>query len=106
MFLGQEYRTRWGALDRRRMKAATAQFFQQNWQLAIDPERLVRDLSLAERKLVQIARALIDGAARLVVFDEPTAPWRRRRPVWSPPPSFACATRALPFCIFPTTSMR
>ncbi len=29
---------------------------------------------LAERKLVQIARALIDGAARLVVFDEPTAP--------------------------------
>ncbi|WP_420261475.1 sugar ABC transporter ATP-binding protein [Klebsiella quasipneumoniae] len=59
VFLGQEYRTRWGALDRRRMKAATAQFFQQNWQLAIDPERLVRDLSLAERKLVQIARALI-----------------------------------------------
>ncbi|MBN0668758.1 sugar ABC transporter ATP-binding protein, partial [Pseudomonas aeruginosa] len=50
VFLGQEYRTRWGALDRRRMKAATAQFFQQNWQLAIDPERLVRDLSLAERK--------------------------------------------------------
>ncbi len=74
VFLGQEYRTRWGALDRRRMKAATAQFFQQNWQLALDPERLVRDLSLAERKLVQIARALIDGAARLVVFDEPTAP--------------------------------
>lgn len=95
-----------GALDRRRMKAATAQFFQQNWQLAIEPERLVRDLSLAERKLVQIARALIDGAARLVVFDEPTAPWRRRRPVWSPPLSCACATRALPFCIFPTTSMR
>lgn len=88
------------------MKAATAQFFQQNWQLAIDPERLVRDLSLAERKLVQIARALIDGAARLVVFDEPTAPWRRMRPVWSPPLSCACATRALPFCIFPTTSMR
>ncbi len=106
VFLGQEYRTRWGALDRGRMKAATAQFFQQNWQLAIDPERLVRDLSLAERKLVQIARALIDGAARLVVFDEPTAPWRRRRPVWSPPLSCACATRALPFCIFPTTSMR
>ena len=41
---------------------------------------------------MQIARALIDGAARLVVFDEPTAPWRRRRPVWSPPLSCACAT--------------
>ncbi len=54
------------------MKAATAQFFQQNWQLAIDPERLVRDLSSPSASW-QIARALIDGAARLVVFDEPTA---------------------------------
>ena len=43
-----------------------------NWHHGV--QRLVRDLSLAERKLVQIARALIDGAARLVVFDEPTAP--------------------------------
>ena len=85
VFLGQEYRTRWGALDRRRMKAATAQFFQQNWQLAIDPERLVRDLSLAERKLVQIARALIDGAARLVVFDEPTAPLEAQEARIRPP---------------------
>ncbi len=44
---------------------------------------------------MQIARALIDGAARLVVFDEPTAPWRRRRPVWSPPLSCACATEGI-----------
>ena len=74
VFLGQEYRTRWGALDRRRMNAATRAFFRDSWQLDIHPRRLIRDLSLAERKLVQIARALIDGAAKLVVFDEPTAP--------------------------------
>ncbi|WP_368751956.1 ATP-binding cassette domain-containing protein, partial [Klebsiella oxytoca] len=74
VFLGQEYRTRWGALDRRRMNAATEAFFRDSWQLDINPRRLIRDLSLAERKLVQIARALIDGAAKLVVFDEPTAP--------------------------------
>ena len=74
VFLGQEYRTRWGALDRRRMNAATQAFFRDSWQLDINPRRLIRDLSLAERKLVQIARALIDGAAKLVVFDEPTAP--------------------------------
>ncbi|SQI87834.1 ribose ABC transport system [Klebsiella oxytoca] len=74
MFLGQEYRTRWGALDRRRMNAAAEAFFRDSWQLDINPRRLIRDLSLAERKLVQIARALIDGAAKLVVFDEPTAP--------------------------------
>jgi ribose transport system ATP-binding protein len=56
------------------MNAATAAFFRDSWQLDINPRRLIRDLSLAERKLVQIARALIDGAAKLVVFDEPTAP--------------------------------
>ena len=74
VFLGQEYRHRWGALDRKRMNAATEAFFRDSWQLSINPRRLIRDLSLAERKLVQIARALIDGAAKLVVFDEPTAP--------------------------------
>jgi len=34
----------------------------------------VRDLGVAERKLVQIARALIDDRAKVVVFDEPTGP--------------------------------
>lgn len=74
VFLGQEYRHRGGMLDHRRMNQATRQFFRDSWQLDLDPRRLIRDLSLAERKLVQIARALIDGVARLVVFDEPTAP--------------------------------
>ncbi|PLV63284.1 sugar ABC transporter ATPase [Erwinia sp. B116] len=74
VFLGQELRRPWGALNRRAMIAATEAFFRDNWQLPINANRLIRDLSLAERKLVQIARALIDGAARLVVFDEPTAP--------------------------------
>lgn len=40
----------------------------------IPANRLVRDLGPAERKLVQIARALVDDDARLIVFDEPTAP--------------------------------
>ncbi len=74
VFLGQEHRRVGGWLNRRRMIADTEAFFRSTWQLNIDARRLIRDLSLAERKLVQIARALIDGAARLVVFDEPTAP--------------------------------
>lgn len=74
VFLGQEYHRAGGMLDSRRMRQATRDFFLSTWQLAIDPDRLIRQLSLAERKLVQIARALIDGAAKLVVFDEPTAP--------------------------------
>jgi ribose transport system ATP-binding protein len=40
---------------------------------SIDVRRLVADLSLAERQLVEIARALA-FRARLIVMDEPTAP--------------------------------
>ncbi|CAK9883845.1 MAG: Galactose/methyl galactoside import ATP-binding protein MglA [Candidatus Erwinia impunctatus] len=74
VFLGREIHSRSGMLDSSAMRQATRAFFLDTWQLEIDPERLIRQLSLAERKLVQIARALIDGGAKLVVFDEPTAP--------------------------------
>src|SRR5690606_34615125 len=38
----------------------------------VSPTALVRDISLADRQLVQIARALLDDH-RVVIFDEPTA---------------------------------
>ena len=44
---------------------------------AIDARRLVADLSLAERQLVEIARALA-FRARLIIMDEPTAPLAER----------------------------
>lgn len=40
---------------------------------AINPRRLVSDLSLVERQLVEIARAMA-FRARLIIMDEPTAP--------------------------------
>lgn len=106
MFLGQEYRTRWGALDRRRMNAATEAFFRDSWQLDINPRRLIRDLSLAERKLVQIARALIDGAAKLVVFDEPTAPLEAQEASLVSSAILRLREQGSAFSIFPTTSTR
>ncbi|WP_409158822.1 sugar ABC transporter ATP-binding protein [Pectobacterium sp. B2J-2] len=78
VFLGQEPVNRWRGVDRRAMRRETEQFFQHTFNLSIDANRLIRELSLAERKRVQIARALIDGKARLVVFDEPTAPLEAR----------------------------
>lgn len=40
--------------------------------LAIDPDTLVRQLSMSEKQLVEIARAL-GGEARVLILDEPTA---------------------------------
>lgn len=72
VYMGQELRGRIG-LDKRSMREHSEQFLQKTLGASIDASTLVRDLTVAQRKLVQIARALIDGKARLVVFDEPTA---------------------------------
>ena len=74
VFLGQELSDRFGGLAKRRMRSEAEAFLRDVLECPLDGDRLVRDLGIAERKLVQIAAALIDGNARLVVFDEPTAP--------------------------------
>jgi ribose transport system ATP-binding protein len=73
VFMGQEL-TGLGGLSRREMKTQAERFFKEALGTELSGDLLIRDLGIAERKLVQIARALIDGAAKLVVFDEPTAP--------------------------------
>lgn len=78
VFIGQERCHRWGRLDRPAMRAASERFFREVLNIHLSGNRLIRDLSQAECKLVQIARALIDGDAKLVVFDEPTAPLEAR----------------------------
>jgi ribose transport system ATP-binding protein len=42
-------------------------------EVAIDPDRIVGDLSVAEQQLVEIARAISTGAITLLILDEPTA---------------------------------
>lgn len=73
VFMGQEITGAFG-LDRRSMRAKAESFLSETLHSDISGSTLIRDLGIAERKLVQIARALIDDRARLVVFDEPTAP--------------------------------
>lgn len=73
VFMGQEVSGRLGlrSVDMRRQAEA---FLRDSLHARISGKALIRDLGIAERKLVQIARALIDNRAKLVVFDEPTAP--------------------------------
>jgi ribose transport system ATP-binding protein len=73
VFMGQELQGPLG-LRSRTMRRAAERFLEEALNARISGRTLVRDLGVAERKLVQIARALIDDKAKIVVFDEPTAP--------------------------------
>jgi ribose transport system ATP-binding protein len=70
IFLGHE-RVRGWRLDNAAMRREAVQALQQVG-LDIDPDTRTRDLIVAEKQLVEIAKA-VSRQARLVVMDEPTA---------------------------------
>ncbi|WP_310564275.1 sugar ABC transporter ATP-binding protein [Hydrogenophaga sp.] len=73
LFLGHEIRRGWGGLllDDERMRAQAQQAVAQVG-LTLDVDTRVKDLIVAEKQLVEIARALM-RQARLLIMDEPTA---------------------------------
>lgn len=73
VYMAQEM-SDWKGLKKREMRRRTEAFLEEKLAVKIPGNKLIRDLSTAERKLVQIARALIDDEAKIVIFDEPTAP--------------------------------
>jgi ribose transport system ATP-binding protein len=70
MFLGHELRRGW-LLDERTMRAQARGALDQ-LGLKIDPDTKLRELIVAEKQLVEIAKAQL-RQARLLIMDEPTA---------------------------------
>ncbi|KKB86802.1 ABC transporter ATP-binding protein [Devosia limi DSM 17137] len=70
LFLGREL-TRNGVIDDRAMERIAVQRLA-DLGCTASPRALIRSLPIAQRQLVQIARALLEDH-RLVIFDEPTA---------------------------------
>ena len=71
IFLGHE-KTRGWLLDDAAMRARRAQRAGAGGPGQVDPDTPVRDLIVAEKQLVEIAKALA-RKARLLIMDEPTA---------------------------------
>ncbi|GAB3629375.1 sugar ABC transporter ATP-binding protein [Pandoraea terrae] len=79
IYLGRELRRgggRWGMIDRKAMEIGCASVLQR-LGARFSPHTRVDDLSIAERQLVEIARA-VHGQARILVMDEPTTPLSSR----------------------------
>lgn len=71
VFLGRELRGRVGRLDRPAMRRRTVDLMER-LGVSIDPSSRISGLSVAQRQLVEIARALC-FEARLIIMDEPSA---------------------------------
>ena len=70
IFLGNEIRLASGLLDKKRMReVAAAQLGRLEMPVGVD--RLISDLSVAEKQMVEISKALL-LEARILIMDEPT----------------------------------
>ena len=65
-------------LFRRRDCERRALPFIRDLQMSVSPGDLVKDISIAERQLLQVARALANPAFRILILDEPTASLTKR----------------------------
>ncbi len=71
MFLGKELKNRYGLIDHARMAREASKVISR-FAVTIDPNAEVSSLSLAQKQIVEIAKALLNEA-RIIVMDEPTA---------------------------------
>ncbi len=71
IWLGREPRGAMGLISRARMKKSTQELFDR-WEIRIDPTRPMKELSIAQTQMVEIAKA-ISFDSKLIIMDEPTS---------------------------------
>jgi ABC-type sugar transport system ATPase subunit len=71
IFIGDAPRTKWGMIDYKTMYERANETLNRLGH-RLDPRALVKDLSVADQQMVEIAKALV-GDTKLLVLDEPTA---------------------------------
>ncbi len=81
LLLGREPRGGFGLISHRRMARAADALLTEMDITHIDPSALIEDLSLAQRQIVEIARALSHQPA-ILFLDEPTSSLAEREVVW------------------------
>ncbi len=72
IFLNREFKTKLGLVDHKRMEKEASDLLKSLNCDYINPNSYVKDLSVAEQQMVEIAKAL-SFHPRVIVFDEPTA---------------------------------
>lgn len=72
IFLGREFKTKAGFIDYSRMNASAKEILGRIGLNDVEPDTIVRELSISRQQMVEIARALSMNA-RILVMDEPTS---------------------------------
>lgn len=72
LFITKPPRNRFGLIDRKALVEQTAQFFASLGFEHLDPDALVSELALAQRQLVEIAKALVRNP-QILILDEGTS---------------------------------
>ena len=71
IFLNRELRNRAGLVSKKRMIEETQKVFDR-WNININPGSRMKDLSVAQAQMVEIAKAIAFGS-KIIIMDEPTS---------------------------------
>ncbi|MEO0312940.1 MAG: hypothetical protein RL140_170 [Actinomycetota bacterium] len=71
IFLGREIRDQYGLVSKKAMIAKTQEVFDR-WNISIDPSTQMKNLSVAQAQMVEIAKA-IAFESKIIIMDEPTS---------------------------------